>query len=471
MVIHMQLFYTVRPGDTLQNIARRWSIPLISLINANNLAAPYTIYPGQQLSMPPGVTTYVVKSGKSLFSISQRYGIPTSVIIEANGIEPPYVIVPGQVLIVPTGVPFYVVRSGDTLYKIALNYNVVLNGQPRPDFIIRANSGLTPSIIIPGMALAIPYPPPGGPGTIAVVLNDGLKFYLGLYDPNTGAINTLEVSGLDETSNIFWSLDQTRIASVGSSGIISIIDVTTRRVSRIDQITPPPFVDWAPDGRRIVYSKGKVIRIYDILSNTFNSIARPGASYVQWFPNGTELLYEAKDMADISQLYRSNADGSNETQITNNTNGPLNQVRLSPNGRFVLYTTPGVSISEIYTIELATGNTYKIPGGPEAKNYFPTWSPDSTKIAYSSTQFINGRYYSLIRLSGARGEGDSTLAVSSCYSTPITWSPDSTRIAYLSGCRDTNLPVEVWSIDIRKPTPINVLSGFIFYTLDWSPAR
>jgi TolB protein len=114
---------------------------------------------------------------------------------------------------------------------------------------------------------------------------------------------------------------------------------------------------------------------------------------------------------------------------------------------------------------------YKIPGGPEAKNYYPTWSPDSLRIAYSSTQFINGKYYSLIRVSGARGEGDTTLAISSCYATPVTWSPDNNRITYLSGCREDNPPTEVWSIDLRKLFPTNVLSGYNFFNLDWSPAR
>ena len=167
----MQVFYTVRSGDTLNNIARRFNIPLISLINSNNLTAPYTIYIGQQLSMPPGVTTYVVKPGESIFSISQIYGVPTSIIIEANGIAPPYIIVPGQILIIPQGVPYYIVRTGDTLYKIAAKYNVILNGQPRPELIIKANPGLTSSII-PGMSIAITYPPPGGTGRLAVILND-----------------------------------------------------------------------------------------------------------------------------------------------------------------------------------------------------------------------------------------------------------------------------------------------------------
>jgi TolB protein len=420
--------------------------------------------------MPPGVTTYVVKPGDSVYSISQIYGLPINIVLRANGIEPPYTIIPGQVLSILQGVPYYIVRPGDTLYKIALRYNVMLNGQPMPNLIIEANPGLTASIM-PGMGITIPYPPPGGIGSLAVLLYDEFRSCLGLYEPNTGKLNTMPIDDANETSRIFWSPDQTKIAYIGTSGIITIIDFKTMMVSKIDEIAVPGFIDWATDSRRIVYSKGQFIIIYDVLSNTSKTINRSEALYVQWFPNGTELLYAAKDKSNISQLYRSNVDGSNEIQITNNSDWPLNNVRLSPNGKFVLYTSPGASISEIYTLDLATGNIHKIPGGAEAKNYYPTWSPDSTKIAYSSTQFINGKYYSLIRLSGVKGENDYTIAIASCYSTPVTWSPDSKKIAYLSGCREEYAPVEVWSIDIAKLVPVNLLSGFAFYSLDWSTTR
>lgn len=463
----MQIFYTVRTGDTLGNIAFRWSIPLRSLIAANNAAAPYLIFPGQQLSMPPGISTYIVRPGDSIYSISQMYRIPINVIIEANGIDQPYVITPGMVLTVPPGVPYYTVKPGDTLYKIAAKYNVTLNGQPRPDLIMEANYGLTPDII-PGMNIAVPYPPPGGTGRLAAVIFDDLHYYLQLYDPGTGGTDSIPIDEAGSYSTVFWSPDRSRIAYAGNTGIIYIIEAINRRaLSKIDQIQPPAFVNWSHDGKRLVYSTGMVIRIYDVSGNTFKTINRPGASYVQWFPNDSELLFEAKDASGISQLYRSNEDESNERRITDNRNGALNEVRLSPNGRFVLYTSPGVSVSEIYAIELATGSIYKIPGGLEGKNYYPAWSPDSARIAYSSTHFANGRYYSHIRMSEAKGEGDTALAISSCYATPVVWSPDSNKIAYLSGCREVYPPVEVWSIDLRKPVPINILYGYTFYNIDW----
>ena len=466
----MQIFYTVRAGDTLGNIAARWFIPLRSLIEANNLTSPDSIYPGQQLSMPPGVYTYVVRPGDSIYSISESYGIPMGRIIQDNGIQPPNVIVPGTILVVLSGVPYYVVNPGDTLYNIASRYNVTIEGQPRPDLIIAENPGLTP-VIMPGMRLLIPYPPAGGTGLIASVIDDGVNSFIQILNPVTESRYEILVDRGDRNSRIFWSPHQERIAYISGRGIISVIDVATRRIARIDQVTFPAFADWSPDGQKLVYSTGRVIRIYNIANQTFYTIQRTGASYVQWFPDGSELLFEAKDLSGVSQLYMINMDGRNERRITSNTNGPLNDVRLSPKGDFVLYTTPGASISEIYTIELATGAISKIPGGPEAKNFYPSWSPDSTKIAYSSAQFINGRYYSLIRVSDAKGVRDDTVAIASCYATPVTWSPDSRKIVYMSGCREDLPPVEVWSIDLEKPVPVNILKGFLFYDIDWSPTR
>lgn len=154
----MQIFYTVRSGDTLYGISRRWEIPADSLIAANNLKPPYTIYIGQQLSVPPGVDAVRVRQGDSVYRISQLYKVPPSVIIEANQLQPPYVIQPGQLLKVPPGVPYYIVQPGDTLYRLALRFNVMTNGEPNFE-LIRIVNQLPSSRLIPGMKLRIPYAP------------------------------------------------------------------------------------------------------------------------------------------------------------------------------------------------------------------------------------------------------------------------------------------------------------------------
>lgn len=90
----MQMFYTVRAGDTISQIAQRWGIPMDSLIAANNLVSPDRIYIGEQLSIPPGVERYRVVAGDTIFRIAQFYGVPQSEIIVANSLQPPYTIYP-----------------------------------------------------------------------------------------------------------------------------------------------------------------------------------------------------------------------------------------------------------------------------------------------------------------------------------------------------------------------------------------
>lgn len=303
---------------------------------------------------------------------------------------------------------------------------------------------------------------------LAVIFNNRTISYLGLFNLVSGKMEIIPIADADRSSVIFWSPDHKKIAYISGSGIISIIDTLTGRTAKIDQIPLPAFLDWSHDSKNVIYSNGKVIRSYDISGYTHIDINRPGALYVQYFPGDREILYQAMDPAGFSQLYKSNSDGANEVKLTNNSSGLLNDVRLSPDGRFVLYTTPGASISEIYTIELASGTVYKIPGGPEAKNYYPVWSPYSTQIAYCATFYDNGRYFSQIRIAAAKGESSTILAISSCYATPVTWSPDNTRLAYLSACRSDNPPAEVWSINLKKLVTKNILIGYNFYNLDWS---
>lgn len=53
---HVTSYYHVRPGDTLYTIAWKYNIDVQDLMGWNRLKPPYTIYPGQKLTLspPPG---------------------------------------------------------------------------------------------------------------------------------------------------------------------------------------------------------------------------------------------------------------------------------------------------------------------------------------------------------------------------------------------------------------------------------
>lgn len=100
--------YVVKPGDTLYSIGRAFDIDWREIATANNIVNPYRIYVGRELTIPGGTTpptelTHTVSPGESLFSISLYYGVPWTKIATANEIEAPYIIYPGDQLTIPVG--------------------------------------------------------------------------------------------------------------------------------------------------------------------------------------------------------------------------------------------------------------------------------------------------------------------------------------------------------------------------------
>lgn len=165
--------YTVKPGDTMFFIARRYNISLQSLINANpQIADPNTIYPGQVICIPtaapslgvlcPGGQIYRVTSGDTMFEIAKRFGITLDALIQANPqVVNPDLIYPDQDICVPLpvgpipcpGGTSYVVKTGDTMFEIARMNNIPLTT------LIMANPQISdPNLIFPGQVICIPTP-------------------------------------------------------------------------------------------------------------------------------------------------------------------------------------------------------------------------------------------------------------------------------------------------------------------------
>lgn len=169
-----QRTYTVRPGDTLSEIAARNNTTWQELARLNGINNPNLIHPGDVLRLPgnnqPGNPpndnaprqTYTVRAGDTLSEIAARHGTTVRELARLNNIRNPDFIRVGDTLQLPSretnnqppaGRAFdgrYTVRAGDTLSEIAARYNTTWQE------LARVNRLNNPNLIHPGDTLRVP---------------------------------------------------------------------------------------------------------------------------------------------------------------------------------------------------------------------------------------------------------------------------------------------------------------------------
>ena len=97
------LVYTVKKGDTLSEIAMKYGTTVQTIAQDNNIKNVNLIYPGQRLIIRDtcrydcGHRLYTVKPGDSLWTIARRYNTTIANIVRLNRIQNPRLIYPGQV--------------------------------------------------------------------------------------------------------------------------------------------------------------------------------------------------------------------------------------------------------------------------------------------------------------------------------------------------------------------------------------
>jgi len=100
--------HTVAAGDTLYTISQRYGVSWDQIAEANGLATPNQIYAGQVLKIPadaPGPTPefgHQVHRGDTLSGLAQQYGLSAGALAQANDLAAPFVLFPGQVLVIPS---------------------------------------------------------------------------------------------------------------------------------------------------------------------------------------------------------------------------------------------------------------------------------------------------------------------------------------------------------------------------------
>lgn len=92
---------TVREGDNLWQISKRYRLPLRDIIDINGLAPPYAISDGQRLKLPPPLE-HKVAAHDTLHLISRMYAVSLSDLVKTNNLRAPYMLRAGQVVRIPS---------------------------------------------------------------------------------------------------------------------------------------------------------------------------------------------------------------------------------------------------------------------------------------------------------------------------------------------------------------------------------
>ena len=151
MIVPNYISYTVKAGDTLYSIAKKYGVSADTIIQDNSLKNN-NLSIGQILRIRSkegevlecfgedfndsisNYEVYKVQRGDSLYSIARKYGVSVDDIKRVNNLNNNTISI-GQELKIPSNnIDYYIVQRGDSLYSIAKKYGISV------DYLKRKNN-------------------------------------------------------------------------------------------------------------------------------------------------------------------------------------------------------------------------------------------------------------------------------------------------------------------------------------------
>ena len=231
-----------------------------------------------------------------------------------------------------------------------------------------------------------------------------------LTDDNTRTEKLPNFSPVYDTSPV-WSPDGTKIAFISNRDYLLSLYVMNADGSNAQLVTNKPLEPsrpaWSPDGRKIAFSAGlsgtfgttkPAVDIYVInvdgsgLTKLTDGGVNGGAA---WSPDGKQIAFASNRGAEnTSRIWLMNADGSNQRILPNsgNTDGTGfmgGEPAWSPDGTKILFTSyracGSLAALAVYVTNADGSNSRLLTNDPNVCGSYgsPRWSPDGTRILAS----------------------------------------------------------------------------------------
>ena len=182
-----------------------------------------------------------------------------------------------------------------------------------------------------------------------------------------------------------------------------------------------------------------------------------------WSSDGMKLLFEAFDEANTDIHVLDLRDGSN-TSLTNTSYDEM-YPEWSPDGKKILFQSYGdAKEAEIYVMDSDGRNPTNLTEAPASGETSATWSPDGRRIAFVTNRNASG--YDIYVMS-PRGSNPTNITTNMDDANHPSWSPDGNKIAFQSFLGNTH---GLFVIDANGTDQTELATDTLYeFTPVWSP--
>jgi Tol biopolymer transport system component len=211
----------------------------------------------------------------------------------------------------------------------------------------------------------------------------------------------------------------------------------------LQRLTTDPGFDacaaYSADGKRIAYCSGQgggPVQVWTMNQDGTDkhqvTHMSDTAIFPDFSPEGSKLVFCAGPSTFARDIYVVNSDGSDLTRLTSDVGNNVYPA-FSPNGRKIVFTSNRTGTSQVWLMNADGSNQRQLTFDSQPKDQVADWSPNGSKIAYlADTHGIAdmGNSWGDIWVMNANGSHQHQITHDATdYGT--AWSPDGTRIATL----------------------------------------